>query len=373
MKQAWARLRLGAFVLCIGLWGCQQKTPLAGANGPGDKKGEKSDQDKDKQAAEAEQVTPPTNIIGSYLVCREDQQLVSMDQNASVSCGVFVEPGHVPRPVQSLSQWQLQATNAVLQSLTPGSADQVQVRFQATTISELKLAVQKAKLTVRTDSGESFAGLVGDLLPVDSRLSPANTNKIPAFAGVWNEGFEGTRINAENALYYDLKAFSTSVNVNWANSIVQTTACGAPVLEVMQYATQGGSSDTIGAAEGLQFLDTDSACWPDDLAQPIRGPSNLTIGKDLSLLAGRVYRIIFKIRQQPLPPGFAPVVQNLQLRINQTVVKEFGNLSNAAWQEISFDFVAGSGVTRLEWFDAGASDDSIGVLLDDLRLQLGNF
>jgi hypothetical protein len=82
--------------------------------------------------------------------------------------------------------------------------------------------------------------------------------------------------------------------------------------------------------------------------------------------------VTFKVRQQSLPPGFAATVQGLQLKINNRVVSELRNFSST-WQDVSFDWIAGSGTSTLEWVDVGAADDSIGVLLDDLKVQFENF
>jgi hypothetical protein len=140
----------------------------------------------------------------------------------------------------------------------------------------------------------------------------------------------------------------------------------------MRLATQEGSTDAIGPAEGQQFIDTDSACWPEGSSSALRGESNLTISKSLALLPGRVYRVSFKVRQQPVPAAYGALVQGLQLKINNRIVRDLRNFG-ASWQEVSFDWVAGSGMSTLEWIDVGAADDSIGVLLDDLRVQLENF
>lgn len=80
----------------------------------------------------------------------------------------------------------------------------------------------------------------------------------------------------------------------------------------------------------------------------------------------------FKVRQQPLPPGIAAAVQGLQLKINNRVVGDLRTFCST-WQDVSFDWVAGSGTSTLEWVDVGAADDSIGVLLDDLKVQFENF
>jgi hypothetical protein len=322
---------------------------------------------------EAERVTPPSNIIGSYLVCVEQQELTNTQQNATLHCGVYRDTARTSIiPVTSLKQWQLTGTTAVLRAVQPNSANIVELKFQAADLNGLKQVVRRARLSVQDDSGNGHQGLVAELVPADSRLATVNAQKTSSFLPLWNEGFEGTSIAADTMLFHDPKAFLTSVSVNWVNPALQNSECGLPVFEVMRLATQGGSTDAIGAAEGLQFMDTDSACWPEGEAAPLRGASNLVISKSLSLVPGRVYRVSFKVRQQPLPPGFVSVTQGLQVKINGTVVRDL-RAFDSAWQEISFDWVAGSGMSQLEWIDVGAADDSIGVLLDDLRVQFENF
>lgn len=377
MKQVWLVPRRWSWVLMFGLFSqitaCQQSGSMQGAVvRPADPKPEPSDKEKEAAEAEAERISPPSNIIGSYLVCQEQEEFVNIQQNATVHCGVYREPGRNTVPVTNLNQWTVTGTTSVLRAVTPGMASVVELRFQAADLSTLKQSIRKTRLSVQDDSGTSYEGLVADLLPTDSRLATVNANKTGTLMPLWNEGFEGTKIATDTILFHDPKAFLVSTAVNWVNPLNQNTACGLPVFEVMRLATQAGSTDTIGPAEGEQFIDTDSACWPEGAAAAMRGASNLTISKELALVPGRVYRISFKVRQQPLPPGFPVTVQGLQLKINQTLVKDLRTFGTT-WQEVSFDWVAGSGSSKFEWIDVGAADDSIGVLLDDLRVQFENF
>lgn len=378
MIQVWLVPRLWSWMLplalCSQLIGCQDSGTLKGnAVRPGEQKPAESDKDKDKDDPEAEKISPPSNIIGSYLVCIEQEQLTNIQMNATLHCGVYRDSAHTsPVPVTTLKQWQLTGVTSVLRSVSPGSASIVEVQFQATDLNGLKQAVRKARLSVQDDTGNSYQGFVADLVPSDSRLASVNATKTASLMTAWSEGFEGTSIATDTAWFHDPKTFAGSAVINWANPAAQTSACGAPVFEVMRFATQSGSTDTLGAAEGQQFIDTDSACWPEDAANAIRGASNLAISKSLALLPGRVYRISFKVRQQPLPPGFTTVVQGLQLKINNRIVNELRNFSST-WQEVSFQWIAGSGTSTLEWVDVGAADDSIGVLLDDLKVQFENF
>ncbi|HYX31848.1 MAG TPA: hypothetical protein VE954_01950 [Oligoflexus sp.] len=339
---------------------------------PADSKPAPTDKEKADAEAEAERVSPPSNIIGSYLVCMEQERFDTIQQSATIHCGVYRQPAQTPISVTYLKQWQVTGSVVVLQTVAPASASVVELRFQATDLNGLKQSIRKTKLSVKDDAGTSYDGFVAELLPSDSRFSVANANKPSSFVPLWNEGFEGTRITTDTALFHDPKTFAASTTLDWVNPGTQNTACGLPVFEVMRFATQAGSTDTVGAAEGQQFIDTDSVCWPEGSANPIRGASNLVLRKDLVLIPGRVYRISFKVRQQPLPPGFAPTVQGLQLKINQTLVKDLRTFSNV-WQDVTLDWVAGSGTSKIEWIDVGAADDSIGILLDDLRVQGENF
>jgi hypothetical protein len=377
MNQDWLVLRLRSWVLLLGLFSqiiaCQQNGALQGPVRPADKKSDPSDKQSDDDA-EAERVSPPSNIIGSYLACIEKEQLGNnIQQNATLECGVYREPGRSNMQVSLLNQWQLTGSTAALRAVSPGSASLVELRFQASDLTSLRQAIRQARLTVRADSGDSFGGVVSDLVPADSRLATVNTNKAASLAPIWNEGFEGTQFTGfDSYLFHELKEFVMNAVYDWVNPTTQIPSCGLPVLEVMRFATlETGTADNIGPAEGAQFLDTDSACWPDDSIDPIRGPSNLVIRKELVLNAGRVYRVSFKVRQQPIPNGFT-AVQGLQLKINGQVVRDLRAFTNA-WQEVTFDFVAASGLTKIEWVDVGAGDDSVGVLLDDLRVQVETF
>lgn len=378
MNQDWLVPRLRSWMLSLGLCSqliaCQDNGTLHGnAVRPADQKPVEVDKDKGEDDPEAERVTPPSNIIGSYLVCVEQEELTNIQQNAKLHCGVYRDSARTSSiPVTSLKQWQLTGSTSVMRAVSPGSASVVEIQFQATDLIALKQMVRKARLSVQDDSGVNHQGIVADLLPADSRLATVNATKTGSFVPLWNEGFEGTAIATDTALFHDPKSFLGSTTINWANPAMQNTACGLPVFEVMRLATQGGSTDPIGAAEGQQFIDTDTACWPEGSANAIRGASNLSVLKSLALVPGRVYRVSFKVRQQPLPPGFAAVVQGLQLKINNKVVRDL-RAFGTTWQEISFDWVAGSGMSTLEWIDIGAADDSIGVLLDDLRVQFENF
>lgn len=378
MIQVWLVPRLRSWMLSLGLCSqlvaCQDGGTLQGnAVRPGDQKPAEADKDKDKDDPEAEKISPPSNIIGSYLVCIEQEQLTNIQQNATLHCGVYRDSAHTSAvSIATLRQWQLTGVTSVLRSVSPGSASIVEVQFQAADLNGLKQAVRKARLSVQDDTGNSYQGYVADLLPAESRLASVNATKTGNFIPVWNEGFEGTSIATDTAWFHDPKTFAGSAVISWANPAVQTTACGLPLFEVMRFATQSGSTDTLGAAEGQQFMDTDSACWPEGAANAIRGASNLAVSKSIALLPGRVYRVTFKVRQQPLPPGFAAAVQGLQLKINNRIVSELRNFSST-WQDVSFDWVAGSGTSTLEWVDVGAADDSIGVLLDDLKVQFENF
>jgi hypothetical protein len=353
---------------------CQDSGTLQGnAVRPGDQKPAEVDKDKDNDDPEAEKISPPSNIIGSYLVCIEQEQLTNIQQNATLHCGVYRDSAHTSAvSVATLSQWQLTGVTSVLRAVSPGSASIVELQFQAADLNGLKQAVRKARLSVQDDADNSYQGFVADLLPADSRLASANAAKTANLIPVWNEGFEGTSIATDIAWFHDPKTFAGSAVINWANPAAQNAACGLPLFEVMRFANQSGSTDTLGAAEGQQFMDTDSACWPEGAANAIRGASNLAVSKSLALLPGRVYRVSFKVRQQPLPPGFTTTVQGLQLKINNRIVSELRNFSST-WQEVSFNWVAGSGTSILEWVDVGAADDSIGVLLDDLKVQFENF
>jgi hypothetical protein len=377
MEQDWLVPRLRSWMLwlalCSPLIACQEKGAMQGTVvRPADHKSVEAEKDQ-VDDPEAERVSPPSNIIGSYLVCVEQQELTNIQQNATLHCGVYRDTARSSViPVTNLKQWQLTGATAVLRTVQPGSASIVELKFQAADLNALKQAVRRARLSVQDDSGNSYQGLVSELLPADSRLAAVNAQKSGSFVALWSEGFEGTSFVADTMLFHDPKAFLASTTVNWVNPALQNTECGLPVFEVMRFATQGGSTDAIGAAEGLQFMDTDSACWPEGAAEPLRGASNLVISKSLSLVPGRVYRLSFKVRQQPLPPGFVTVAQGLQVKINGTVVKDLRSFANS-WQEISLDWVAGSGLSQVEWIDVGAADDSIGVLLDDLRVQFENF
>jgi hypothetical protein len=353
---------------------CQDSGTLQGnAVRPGEQKPAEADKDKEKEDPEAEKISPPSNIIGSYLVCIEQEQLTNIQTNATLHCGVYRDSAHTSSvSVATLGQWQLTGVTSVLRAVSPGSANVVEVQFQAADLNGLKQAVRKARLSVQDDTGNSYQGLVADLVPSDSRLASVNATKTASLMTAWSEGFEGTSIATDTAWFHDPKTFAGSAVINWVNPAAQTSACGTPVFEVMRFATQSGSTDTLGAAEGQQFIDTDSACWPEGSANAIRGASNLAISKSLALLPGRVYRISFKVRQQPLPPGFTTVVQGLQLKINNRIVSELRNFSST-WQDVSFQWIAGSGTSTLEWVDVGAADDSIGVLLDDLKVQFENF
>jgi hypothetical protein len=360
--------------LCSQWIACQDNGTLQGnAVRPADHKPVEVDKDKGEDDPESERVSPPSNIIGSYLVCIEQEELGNIQQNARLHCGVYRDSGHTAAlPVTNLKQWQLTGSTAVMRAVAPGSASIVELQFQAVDLNTLKQTIRKSRLSVQDDSGANHLGFVADLLPADSRLASVNAGKTGSFVPQWNEGFEGTSIATDTALFHDPKLFLTSTTINWVNPATQNTECGLPVFEVMHLATQGGSTDTIGAAEGQQFIDTDSACWPEGATDAIRGASNLVIRKDLSLVPGRVYRVSFKVRQQPLPPGFASVVQGLQLKINDKLVRDIRSFGTT-WQEVSFDWVAGPGMSTFSWIDVGAADDSIGVLLDDLRIQFENF
>lgn len=378
MNQDWLVPRLRSWMLSLGLCSqliaCQDNGTLQGdAVRPADQKPIEVNKDKGADDPDAERVSPPSNIIGSYLVCIEQEELTNIQQNAKLHCGVYRDSTLGSSiPVTSLRQWQLTGSTSVLRAVSAGSASIVELQFQAADFVTLKQMVKKARLSVQDDSGANHQGIVADLLPADSRLASVNAAKTSSFVPVWNEGFEGTAIAADSALFHDPKAFLASTTINWVNPVMQNTACGLPVFEVMRFATQGGAVDTLGAAEGQQFIDTDSACWPETSANAIRGASPLAIIKSLSLVPGRVYRVSFKVRQQPLPPGFAAVVQGLHLKVNNRIVRDLRSFGSN-WQEISFDWVAGSGMSTLEWIDVGAADDSIGVLLDDLRVQFENF
>lgn len=378
MIQLWLVPRLRSWMLplafCSQLVACQDSGTLQGnAVRPADQKPAETDKDQNKDDPEAEKISPPSNIIGSYLVCIEQEQLTNIQQNATLHCGVYRDSAHTSAvSVATLNQWQLTGVTSVLRAVSPGSATIVEVQFQAADFNGLKQAVRKARLAVQDDAGNSYQGFVADLVPAESRLASVNATKTASLMTAWSEGFEGTSIATDTAWFHDPKTFAGSAVINWANPAAQTTACGQPVFEVMRFATQSGSTDTLGAAEGQQFMDTDSACWPEGAANAIRGASNLAVSKSLALLPGRVYRISFKVRQQPLPPGFAAVVQGLQLKINNRVVSDLRNFSST-WQDVSFQWVAGSGTSILEWVDVGAADDSIGVLLDDLKVQFENF
>jgi hypothetical protein len=378
MIQFWLVPRLRSWLLPLALFSqliaCQDGGTLQGnAVRPGDQKPAEADKDNGKDDPEAEKISPPSNIIGSYLVCIEQEQLTNIQQNATLHCGVYRDSAHTSAvSVASLNQWQLTGVTSLLRSVTADSATIVEVQFQAADLNGLKQAVRKARLSVQDDAGNSYQGFVADLLPAESRLASVNATKTANLIPVWNEGFEGTSIATDIAWFHDPKTFAGSVVINWANPAAQNAACGLPLFEVMRFANQSGSTDTLGAAEGQQFMDTDSACWPEGAANAIRGASNLAVSKSLALLPGRVYRVSFKVRQQPLPPGFTNTVQGLQLKINNRIVSELRNFSST-WQEVSFNWVAGSGTSILEWVDVGAADDSIGVLLDDLKVQFENF
>ncbi|WP_141732490.1 hypothetical protein [Oligoflexus tunisiensis] len=377
MNQDWLVLRLRSWVLLLGLFSqmiaCQQNGPLQGPVRPADKKTDPSDKQTEDDA-EAERVSPPSNIIGSYLACIEKEELGNnIQQNATLQCGVYREPGHTNMQVTLLNQWQLTGSTAVLRAVSPGSASLVEVQFQASDLISLKQSIRKARLTVKVDSGDSFGGVVSDLVPADSRLATVNANKTASLVPLWNEGFEGTQFpDFDSYLYHELKEFVMTTVIDWVNPTTQIPSCGLPLFEAMRFATLEGGVDNIGAAEGQQFVDTDSACWPEDAIDPIRGASNLAIRKELVLNAGRVYRVSFKVRQQPLPGGVGPFLQGLQVKINGQVVRDLRAFTNA-WQDVSFEFVAASGLTKIEWVDVGAADDSVGVLLDDLRVQVENF
>lgn len=378
MIQHWLVPRLRSWMLSLGLCSqliaCQDSGPMQGnVVRPGDHKPTEVEKDKEKDDPESERISPPSNIIGSYLVCIEQEEFANIQQNAKLHCGVYRDSARTTTlPVASLKQWQLTGSTSVMRALNPGSASIVEIQFQAADLNTLKQVVKRARLSVQDDSGNTYQGFVADLVPADSRLSSVNAAKTSSFIPAWNEGFEGTSLAFEAELFHDPKAFLTTTSINWANPAVQNAACGLPVFEVMRLATLEGGNDPIGPAEGQQFIDTDSACWPEGFTSAIRGESNLAISKSLSLIPGRVYRVSFKVRQQPLPPEFGTVVQGLQLKINNRIVRDLRNFGTT-WQEVSFDWVAGSGMSKLEWIDVGAADDSIGVLLDDLRVQLENF
>src|SRR6478609_7836592 len=109
MKQARLVLRLWSLIIAYGIvlptTACQQSNPLQGIiEKPHTDK--KNDADKDQEDdPDAERITPPNNIVGSYLVCQEQEQLNNLNQNAVIDCGVYMEPAHAVMPVASLNQW----------------------------------------------------------------------------------------------------------------------------------------------------------------------------------------------------------------------------------------------------------------------------